>query len=523
MNSRIFPARSWLVSAVCALAGAGGAALVLPPPASAPSRPSPGLRESARFAGAVAKNLSPGAAARLAALTNAGTPVRQLAAVLQFSEISDPAEIRELLENAGKFPPHSAADLAIHALLKRWLELDPAAALEYARVREEKVLPGLIGTWSITDPDGARAFILTLPAGEAKTNAWKQLAEVTAGTDPAKAWNLLAHTPVRPGYDYSYEIRPVVERLVALDVEGTIQKLPDLPPALQHATRTAIVGKLMASDPVRGWEWVRSQPWSDSLAGEALAQAVKADPAQGLAFLNDLPADQRGMLLKNYSYFWQHKDPALMASALGQDDHLSAPEKNALAGQLFSRAMHQDRGNAKVFLSLMDETTLQHQLPVHLLQLSQRDPEAAAAWITSLPAGVARRIAEQALAEKPAEAVVDDGSARSLLLELQQGYHYIEGNDPRLAKLSAGEVAAVLDNPFAGSGSGSLLSGLAKLNPAATAAWVETLELNQTTGPQAAQFSAHWAAQDPAAAAAWISTLPAGPVQEAARKAAAGP
>ena len=54
------------------------------------------------------------------------------------------------------------------------------------------------------------------------------------------------------------------------------------------------------------------------------------------------------------------------------------------------------------------------------------------------------------------------------------------------------------------------LVGLADVNPAGGAAWLQTWTINEKNGPDAAKFAAEWGRTDPAAAAAWVSTLPAG-------------
>lgn len=184
------PGRPWLIRAVLwALAGAGSAALLQP--GSTPSRVQP---QSNPDPGITAPGPPAGVEVHLARLRSAAASGHETTAALDLAALQDPATIRALLENSRLVPPQSAL-LARATLLKRWLQLEPAGVLDYARLHDPGALALLLGTWSLTHPAEARNWIQGLPRGKTQTEAWRQLCAVTAASDLDHAWQLLIQSP----------------------------------------------------------------------------------------------------------------------------------------------------------------------------------------------------------------------------------------------------------------------------------------------------------------------------------------
>lgn len=273
--------KSSLLATGCALAGFTTAAWLMPPSHRSAASPAATLLPARSPMGKPSGNPAPATIqGYLDALLQASTPARQMEAALRFAALSDPDEIRALLDQARSFPAHSAGPLASQTLLKRWLELDPAAALEYSRLHFDTSLPKLLGTYAATHPAEAEAWILTLPGGKTKAEAWQELCATIATRDPAKAWDLLGRSPSRnSGSDSSYDVRNLVQKLTAQDLEGTMARLSTLPAMLLKAARDAISKQLSETDPARGWEWARQQPNPNSLISHTIESTLKKDPA----------------------------------------------------------------------------------------------------------------------------------------------------------------------------------------------------------------------------------------------------
>ena len=498
-----------------ALAGCATAAWLLPPAAPAPaapvSLPPPARSPLGQPSGAPTPAAVQG---YLDALRQAGTPSQQAAAAIRFAALTNPDEIRALLDQAHRFPAHAAGTLASQTLLKRWLELDPAAALEYSRLHFDKILPKLLGTWSLTDPAKAEAYIIDLPSGKTKADAWQELCATTATRDPGKAWELLARSPSQAGSDGSYDVRGLVEKLTAQDLEGTLARLSDMPAMLLKSARDAISKHLMETDPSRGWEWSLQQPNPNSLISNAIQVTLDKNPTQAFAWLETLPDAQRKRMMGEHGYNWGGRESAALAAALSGSTGFTTQEKQELASRFFSNASWQDPVGAEAFLPFLNEAELPAAIGRYLKNRAQKTTRAATeAWIAGLPPGAMRTAAEASWKEQQLpQTPMDRSTPASLVSEIKKG-GYLQDNDARLAQINAAQLGELMAAGRSGAGSynsGSILSGLAKTNPAPAAAWLASVPVDEHTGRQAAQFSATWAQEDPAAAAAWVNSLPAG-------------
>ena len=497
-----------------ALAGFATAAWLLPSTAPPPASPSAAAGPVRSALGRPTSRPAPATVqGYLDALRQAGTPGQQMAAALQFASLTDPDEIRALLDQSNFFPAHAAGPLAAQTLLKRWLELDPAAALDYSRLHFEKSLPKLLGTWSVTHPAEAEAWILALPGSQTKIQAWQELCATTATRDPEKAWELLARSPSQAGSDGSYDARNLVEKLTARDLEGTIARLATMPAMLIRAAREAISKQLTETDPARGWEWARQQPNPNSLIGNAIGATMKQDPAQALAWLATLPGAQRKRVSMEYGYNWGGGDSATLAAALSGNVSFTAEEKKELARGFFNHTSGRDPERAEAFLPLLGEAELPQYLNSYLKSRSRKTGNTETeAWIAGLAPGPVRTAAETAWKEQRVPETPEDRSTPASLVSEFKKNSYIEETDPRLPLLNMAEVRGLMADQSGAKAyySKNILTSLAKTNPAPAAAWLASVPVDARTGPQAAQFSATWAQEDPVAAAAWVTSLPAG-------------
>jgi hypothetical protein len=504
--------KSGLPALGCALAGFATAAWLMPSAAPGPASPVMAARPAHSLLG---KAAAPAATvqAYLDVLCAAGTPSQQMAAALRCASLGHPDEIRALLDQAHRFPAHSASTLAAQILLKRWLELDPAAALEYSRLHFDKILPKLLGTWSAAHPAEAEAWILALPGGGIKTDAWQELCATTATRDPGKAWDLLERSPSLSGSD-GYEVRNLIEKLTAQDLEGTMARLSSLPAMLLKNARNAITKQLMQTDPARGWEWARQQPNPNELISNAIQVTLRKNPAQAFAWLETIPAAQRKRLMNEHGYNWGGGDSAALATALSGNSGFSSEEKQKLAQKFLINATWTDLAGAASFLPLLEGPELIQGMQNYLKSYNTKHGTTeTAAWIAALSPGGLRTAAEGVWRHKEQFERAPQGRSTpaSLVTEFKKS-SYIQEDDARLSQINAVQLAEIMVEEARGRSyhTGRILTGLAKTNPAPAAAWFASVPADEKTGPQAAQFSATWAQEDPAAAAAWVSSLPAG-------------
>ncbi|MES2708621.1 MAG: hypothetical protein V4726_18650 [Verrucomicrobiota bacterium] len=545
--------RPFLAPAGFALAGMGAAWLFLtlsapPPDPSAHHR----LEEKA--------SAPPGGTAVEAmpqSFLQAGTPMRQMAAALRLAEKGSAAEIRALLDQSTRFPAHSAGRVASVVLLKRWLAVEPEAAVDYCRIHCSDLLPGVLGTWSETQPEKAEAAILSLPPGAPRSQAWKELCLTAAATDPEKAWALLARAPAERLWEKTGGISGVVGKLTASDPEGVMSRLDKLSPALLGPARLALSRELMKTDPARGWDWISRQSKHAELMSTALRTLFDRDPAQALSFLAGASENDQKYVMESAGLSWGTRDIPALVKALGGELPLSAERREKLiAASVQTQAMTAPRAAQALLPLIEDPRNLATAIRWILNGLTLRDPSAAKAWIESLPEGEIRRLARErdhgnqmaAATPRPAP-----DSAERLMADLKAGF--VRPEDPRLAGVTAAQFAASFDMERLSADS-KFFEGLAVQNPTVAAGWLRTRTMDAKTGPVAAQFATAWAREDPAAAgawaaglppdsdlariatpniarqygqyapaeaAAWLNTLPPGPAQDAARRTIATP
>lgn len=454
------------------------------------------------------RRLLPRTQARLDALRLAGTPSRQIAAALELAGLTAVAEIRDLLEHSHEFPDNSSQEVAIATLLKRWLELDPRAALEFCRMRHPRFLPRLAGQWSLSHPDEAVAWVKTHRNAQPE---WMELCKSISTRDPAKGWDMLGRLPGLDTRHTTLQIDAIVRRLVAGDMERAIASLHTMPPAVVAAARKAIAERLMESDPDKAWEWARSQSKPLEATGAALAQAMKEDAGKSLEFMKSLSAADLKTAINQSDYGRRWIISPDFAERLAADTGLDAASKQLIADSLFGRLSWTGADRAASLWPLMSGDAQARQLPNYVRNWSRQDSAAAQAWVESLPEGELRTgaLAVRAAFEKPDSTAEPGDPGDRLAVEFTQGL-YIEGNDPRISRLNATQLGKILTSVKANDSHsvGQILSGLSASNPRLAAAWLESAALDSTNGPMAARFSANWAGNDPAAAAAWVSGLP---------------
>lgn len=456
----------------------------------------------------------PQTAARLETLRNAGIPSRQIAAALELASLSSVDEIRDLLDHSDEFPDSSAEEVAIGTLLRRWLELDPKAAMEYCRQQKPAFLARLTGDWHRTEPEAAEAFARALPAGDLQTGAWTEICLDTFRTTPDKAWEMIGATPGLDPNQGTWLIDSTVGRLVRQDVEKAMAAMDTMPPAVLQAARKSIAAQLAVTDPERGWEWVRSQPNSLEATGALLGTVMGRTPGLALDFMKSVPPAELDRVLEQSAFEWQAGRVGDFADSLRNDRELDLGAKQAIADRLFGRTMWSNPEGAGDLVPLMSPERLAGSAPEYARILARRqDAAAAGKWVESLPEGDARESASKALQvlEAAESKAGEAGSAESLGKEFSQG-SYISPSDPRLEKITTDQLGQMLsdlpENQF--HRTWQLVSGLAQSNPAPLREWLEKTPVTALTGPAAAQFSSTWAANDLMAAAEWVKSLPPG-------------
>ncbi len=441
----------------------------------------------------------------------AGTPAQQLAAALHLAELETEEEIRDLLGQAHTFPHHAAKDLAVQVLLRRWLDLNAAAALAYADLRHHGHWPGLLAAYGVSHPAEAEAYWRTIPPGKAKTTAWEGLCDGLIPRHPAEAWRLFEE-------DGTPSQGRMFRRLAALDVEDTLTRLGRLPPSRQEAARRVIAAELMKRDPARALAWIESQPEKRVLLAEAAAVAYRKDPTKAFAILAGLSDRDRNIALGNMQSRSDYPQFELPHAGTGQDRAalaaavVDSPLNNTEKAGLLNRFFWQDPARGQAFWEHFDEEAQLARLPTYLYRWSALEKTAAEAWWKGLPPGALRTAAETHWQELEATWNQQGKTEAGRLLVAIRSGNYPREADSRLTGLASGDLSALVSaipKPDYGR-IAAMIHGVGASNPDVVASWLETTPVTNETLPVIAEFTARWALDDPGAAAGWVCRLPDG-------------
>ena len=451
--------------------------------------------------------------ARVEALRKAGSPTQQIAAALAFAEITSVEEIRDLLENAHRFPSHSAEEVAIGTLLKRWLELDAAGAVEYCRQKKAEFLPDLLTNWGRDHPAEAASWVQAMPAGPARKEAWLGLCIAEAVRDPDKAWEMLGRTAGGNPHIPDWELESTIQAIVARDVEKALASLETMPPALVATAQRAIAQQLVKTDPARSWEWARQLTQPHPVMVAALGSCISSDPAQALALMKSLPTGELDRIVADLAGSVNNRNAPEFTALLRRETGMPESVKQQIAQNLFRGYIWTDPQAGLELISLMSPEGQLNAIKHSVENWARHNPATLRSWVEDLPEGPLRAAALETQARfESAEKPIDPANPESLVDGLKRS-NYIQESDPRLSLVTPDKLGKMMMGGRADENyyqQTNLLFKVGRVNPAVAASWLERTPLDSKTGPMAAQFSAQWAETDPAAAGAWVSKLPPG-------------
>ncbi|RYD33371.1 MAG: hypothetical protein EOP86_13565 [Verrucomicrobiaceae bacterium] len=449
-----------------------------------------------------------------------GSPACQRLAALRLAGTGTVREIRALLSAARALPPGPGARLAITVLLRRWLDLQPAEALEYARLGHPQEFPELLAARASQDFEAARKVMGTLKDAPVKLSAWQALTRVALlRADSALAWEMIRQKPDSQWREQGTVMLPLMVALAEKDTGAALQALETLPGDSVECLRNALARVLMRQDPESAWDWIlENTAHTTHLVSSGLSVLCHRDPAKAFTFLATLAAEQTKrqwvarMMDGYYDSFpvdWRGKNPQAVADGLSLSP-LSSEDKQWLASDLFS----QDPARARPFWELLGEKKKAQVLQPWLWRWRQLDPARAKEWIDQQPKGAIREAAEDRWRTMER---LDSGTTAASLIAAIESRVYPAAEDSRLSGLKLEDLNAMMAVlPGSNYGGGGLFARAGQDQPATMAAWLETVEISKEAAKGVGEFTARWAQDAPREASAWVSRLPPGLLAETA-------
>ncbi len=359
-----------------------------------------------------------------------------------------------------------------------------ALAAELAKNREERAIySSLFAQLVADDPASAVARLAAVPAGEARDNALRAVADGWAHSDLPAA---LAWAQKLDSSDRTPAMESVLQTMLASDplhaIDLAQQTLTGaafdrtLVAALQSLTRTdpkaaaALISKLVPGP-------VQTQ------AALSVARALATEnPAGAAAWMQTLQAGElRGKVLNTILDAWARQDPVAAGQYVGQ--MTAGPEQQAAAARV-AALLASNPTQAIAWAQSLGNEPAREAAVVNLASAwAQRDPAAAAQWAGSLsPVEVRTEALNGAMSHWLLQ---DSAGARNFIFGL------------------TGDTQA--------SAAAHLAPGLAQRDPKGTIAWAQTLPSPEAREAAVIAAYARWLNNAPAEARAWLATanLPA--------------
>lgn len=455
--------------------------------------------------------------AEIAAVAAAGTADAQMAAAVELAARIDPKDFAAFLENLRRLPAHAAQGLASRTVLRRWVALDPTAALRWCTINDRDKVEGVLDEWARQLPPDRIVQILDLVPADQRAQAIPSVFNALAAHDPEAALDLLGE----PGADQTmYRIDRALDRLAMQDSAWLLERAESLPEQVRRSLRGAAVQAMAESGSADVFDFVMSQPDRIALL-TSLSEKSRHAPAV-LAAVAGLPHTEQNNLYLPLHSLDRGEVSAVVDAIVAHRGQFSENLLNNLVSNLSYALTRSEDPGALANRLLASDAGQPFHISSFASNWARRSPEEARAWAASLPDESTRRAAIEAIDGVALPA--PGASPPSLVEKLTEQAGSGRMHEPhRLLALTEEQRLHVLHATFdralenqtkPGHHSGSWASqSLAQRYPAEAARWIaENLTAGNAAGlmePLAATAT-HWAAENPQHAAAWAAALPAG-------------
>jgi hypothetical protein len=227
---------------------------------------------------------------------------------------------------------------AARQLVYMWTLSDPASMAQFLTSQLSGVpyfqilSSSLVTTWESADPEGANAWVESLPAGPVKE--WVVHIQAVEMAN-IKGWQLALSLP--PGSNRNQSINLLIQRWPASDAAAAapafLETLADNP-AQQASAVGSAVSAWLTQDEQAASQWVSSLPPSqarDAGATQIVTQALKNDPTTAFNWASSIGnAAQRNTQISRVINQWATKDPAAATAAVQTANVTDAQRTNLL-------------------------------------------------------------------------------------------------------------------------------------------------------------------------------------------------
>jgi hypothetical protein len=414
---------------------------------------------------------------------------------------------------------------AAKAVVSVLSEQDPARAMVY--IKREKLgttrstgpTANLFSVWGASDPQGAAAELLKMPAGKERDYALRGLARAWAKTDPNAALAFVRSLPNSDGRRYAYSAllgemttsNPAGAANAALSLNGST-RLDSISAISTAWAKTDLNGVL-------AWATSLTTTQDRDRAMRGLAPRwAETDPVAAAAFADGLPmGSSRSTITSTIVSTWSQKDPAATLDWLSQLPPSSM--KNSGMYTAVDRMANSDPVNAAGWLDFIPSESSRRKLSDDVAQgWARTDPDAAMAWASSLELGQ-KEAATQIVRDLGSR---DPQKVAAFVAQLPDATQLGLMDDVARAWATADPVAARQWTETLPEGRGktlaltTLIGIVTASDPSNAATMALALPDGSSKNTAILKLATSWAGNDSQTALAWLETLPGGEVRDRA-------
>jgi len=478
----------------------------------------------------------------------AGQPHDHITAAVALASRIDARDLGAFLNNLHHLPSHGARGMASRTVLRRWVALDPMAALHWCATNDVDLIDGVLQEWThLTPPQELEHFLDQVPSAH-RSQAIPSVFNALAATDPEAAIALLARPEA--GLASLHGIRHALNQMARQDPAWLIQRAESLPDQVRQSLRGVATAAMAESSPADAIAWAMDQP-----DRSAMLHALNIHPkhlTDALAAIATMPHREQNQVGWNSTAFHQlmGSDVTGFIDAIAvHHERLSPHFLQSILGTIDSTLVRSDDPGALANRLLELGGSRDFPVGTFVLDWADRSPEAARAWARSLQDESLRREAMLALEGRTKrieelnipisdrlfmqahEGTIEHPNRLGALTEDQRRRLFqtevdrLQKADPadpnhlsfweNIAPRFPPEAARVLTQSMRPENTDALIRPIAYTasrwaaeNPQAAADWAATLPPGHARAWAAANIVGQWQYFDEPAARAWVDSLP---------------
>lgn len=292
----------------------------------------------------------------------------------------------------------------LKGVVSAWAAADPQEAVtqlsEMNLSSRAALIPHAISIWAERDPSGAEKWVLALDHGEVRDRAVESLYRSWAVNDPEMA---AARSLALGDESARYRaLAAVVKEWSANDLGGVGKWASSLTdPGLKDFATMAVADEMATRAPKEAMRWASEHLAKDAQANPDIVPLVASKagfevPQETFAWLRSVPpSPEASSSLAGVATYLVEEDPGFAWNGFAQ---LPENLKQVTAGPVASTLAAQNPEEGKRWLGQLPDGEMKRWATTAFAAgWVSRDPDAAAAWVTGLPAGPEKQAAEQGL------------------------------------------------------------------------------------------------------------------------------